>query len=455
MAKISLYLDTRKKNSKNFTLKVRIHLGGITRFVLTDIRMLPEIWDAERSSVMVTDKASLSVAEDVAKLKEILQDIDFSHPAGMTNEQIVDYYRDRITDRLQLTRNKFSIDCGKKTIDPARLVLSAMRTLRDAHKRRGTWEVYDRTVKSILVFDPAAEVKTFEDIDYAWLKSFEAHCKERGMKVNSIAILMRNIRATFNEAIRNDVTNNYPFKKYSIKQEDTKKRSLSLDQLRKLASMKLEPWQEEYRDMFFLSFMLLGINMGDLLSLKPSAMKDGRIYYGRAKTGTEYSIKVEPEALFIINKYRGSEYLLAPMERYGSTRDYIAHMNKALKAAGRKLGKQGRVLEDGPFAEISSYWARHSWATMAYEAGVPVDIIAQGLGHKNREHRITMVYIRQDTRKVDEANRLVLDVLLGVKKSEPAVEPVNRVNDSESAPSRPAFGYDFSGFSDYSYTISY
>ena len=66
---------------------------------------------------------------------------------------------------------------------------------------------------------------------------------------------------------------------------------------------------------------------------------------------------------------------------------------------------------EGPFEELSTYWARHTWATLAYNIGIPVDIIGQALGHSDRSHSVTFTYIDTDVTKVDEANRRVIDLI--------------------------------------------
>lgn len=418
MAKLSLYLDCRFVKSGPAPLKVRICEKRVVKFVSTEIRIDPKDWDIETSSVTARDLATMSVASDVLKLKSIVEEMALcASPTPPDGIDSLTHLKNLIEERVKAFSNRFSIESTAGTPKPDRLFMNMLRKVRDSKERAGTWEVYDRTVRAILVFDPDADRKTFSEIDYTWLKSFEAHCKAKGMKVNSISILMRNIRAAFNEAIREDLTEEYPFKKYTIKQEETEKRSLTLEELRRLASMEVESCHEEYRDMFFLSFLLIGINMTDLLSLRPSDLKGDRIEYARAKTSTKYSIKVYPEAMSLINKYRGEKYLLAPLERYSKPKDYIQHMDRALKQIGRETGKRGKVLSQGIYPQLSSYWARHSWATLAYEQGVSIDIIGQALGHKNREHRITMVYIRPNSAKVDQANRLVIDALMGLTPS--------------------------------------
>lgn len=112
----------------------------------------------------------------------------------------------------------------------------------------------------------------------------------------------------YNHAIRHDIAryDTYPFRKFSIKKEKTAKRDISIDQLVDIASMELLPYQERYRDLFMLSIYLVGINMKDLLHLTADNLVDGRLYYRRHKTSKLYDIKVEKEAMDIINRYRGN-----------------------------------------------------------------------------------------------------------------------------------------------------
>ena len=76
---------------------------------------------------------------------------------------------------------------------------------------------------------------------------------------------------------------------------------------------------------------------------------------------------------------------------------------------GCPRGKRGKILDKGLFPDLSTYWSRHTWATIAYEIGIPVDIIGQALGHSDKSHSVTFIYIKEDQGKVDEANRRVID----------------------------------------------
>lgn len=278
----------------------------------------------------------------------------------------------------------------------------------DGKTNKGTKGVYKHTLDKIQSFDPDIDKKKFEDITLQWLTDFEAFCARTASK-NARNIHLRNIRAVFNNAIDYEITTAYPFRRFKIRPEATRKRSMSVEELRRLFDYPVEPYAEIYRDCFKLIFMLIGINSVDLWGLK-LITKDGRIEYKRAKTGRLYSIKVEPEAMEIINRYRGKNGLLCIADRWSDSRNFRHQCNKALQKIGlvERKGRGGKKTITSEFEGLTTYWARHTWATVAYDLGISKDVIAQALGHSDG-HDTTNIYIREDSRKVDEANRRVLN----------------------------------------------
>jgi len=152
------------------------------------------------------------------------------------------------------------------------------------------------------------------------------------------------------------------------------------------------------RDVFMLSFYLIGINIKDLCSLKE--IQDGRIEFNRAKTGRPYSLKVYPEAQEIINKYKGNRWLLNFSDLYTDYRNLNKIINKKLKTIG------GKVDINLP---IATYYARHSWATIASSLNISKDIIQHALGHGL--NTVTDLYVDFDLNKVDEANLKVIQAI--------------------------------------------
>lgn len=286
----------------------------------------------------------------------------------------------------------------------------------DGKTNKGTRGVYKHTLDKMRLYDSDIDKKTFEDIDLEWLTDFEAFCAKTASK-NARNIHLRNIRAVFNNAIDFEITTAYPFRRFKIRPEATRKRSLAVEDLRKLFNHPVEEYAEIYRDMFKLIFLLIGINSADLWALK-SITRDGRIEYKRAKTGRLYSIKIEPEAMEIIERYKGSNGLLCIADRWNDSRNFRHQCNKALQKIGRveRVGRGGKKIITAEFEHLTTYYARHSWATIAYnDCGISKDIIAQALGHSGGE-TVTDIYLDKDMRLVDEANRRVVDWVLYGKR---------------------------------------
>lgn len=295
------------------------------------------------------------------------------------------------------------------------------------HENARTRALYDQTWKWIKRFEPNADNLTFEDITKDWLDRFFVFMVPDTPSVNARNIHLRNIRAVFNDAIDNNITTSYPFRRMHIKPEPTKKRSLTVEQLRSLFDWDVLPWQQRYLDIFKLTFMLIGINTIDLLGLT-DITPDGRIVYTRAKTHRLYNIKVEPEAMEIINRYRGKTHLLEFGETYTSYHAFCGKLDRGLKTIGKviqipnpkytgygcKLFRTLRRYEPA-FPDLSIYWARHTWATIASDLDIADATISAALGH-GHGNPTTAIYIDFNAKKIDDANRRVLDWVLYKKK---------------------------------------
>lgn len=275
-----------------------------------------------------------------------------------------------------------------------------------AHKSNPrTKAIYRSTLNRICCFigETSLSRLSVEDLDLEWLMEFDDFMALTAPSANARAIHMRNLRSVCNFARKCQATEYYPFLYYKIRQEVTRKRNFDVQTLRRIFAHECDlQWQQKYLDFFKLTFMLIGINVVDMCGLKE--VTNGRINYIRAKTGKPYSIKVEYEALDLMERYKGSVRLLSFMDGYAHYRSFYNNLSRGLRVIKSQLGLE----------ELSTYWARHSWATIAAGLDIPHDVIAQALGHG--AHTVTDIYIERDPRKVDEANRRVLDwVLYGIR----------------------------------------
>lgn len=252
-----------------------------------------------------------------------------------------------------------------------------------------------------------------------WLKRFESFImnrdpgpkKKKVTSRNTPGAYMRAIRVCYNDAITEHATtyDSYPFRGYRIPREKPRKRNLTALEVAKIYRLKTDdPVTEWARSMFILLFCLIGINMKDLVFL--DKIDDGRIYYTRSKGKKKYSIKVQPEALEIIQRYHGKKYLLSMMDKYKNYRDATDYLNIKLKDV---------AVACGITKPLCTYYSRHSWSTIGRSIGVSTDDISMGLGHKDPDPKKDVTFMYLDDLElyqlIDQANRKIIDHIISIE----------------------------------------
>ena len=411
MATTKFFLDTRRtKSGSPSVLKVAITHLRKTSYISLPAKLFPNQWDDDKKKVVNhpdQELLNIHIEDAMQQVKRVIFIItDNGQIHSMTAADIRDEAERRINPHK----------AEKKEQEQKKKKLFATRYLNFAEsKQPSTKRIYMVTYRRMQQFaGKKFENMAFEDVTKEWLTAFDTFMMPTAPSKNARNIHMRNIRAVFNEAIDDEVTTFYPFRRFKIHNVATAKRNLKVEDLRKFFEYPCEEYAVKYRDMFKLMFMLLGINAIDLCNLKE--IVEGRIEYHRSKTKRLYSIKVEPEAMELIEKYRGEKFLLNILDRYQDYKDFTKRMNKTLKEIGpmQRVGRGGKKERKPLFPKISTYWSRHSWATIAASLDIPRDTIAHALGHGN--NTVTDIYIDFDQSKVDEANRKVLDWVLYGKK---------------------------------------
>ena len=353
----------------------------------------------EKFSGMIFPKSDKSAKAKTARLASLYADVEnyvLSHPND-TVEELKDHLKEVIN--------------GAKKSDTSSFVCY-IRKIAETKGRYNTQRNYERVARAIEIYDKDC---TFESVNKKWIVSYIDHERGKGRKDNGIQTDIQILKFVFNRAIEDEITDKFPFRGVSVKKEQTKKRCLSLEQLRAIRDFKLTGKKAMYRDCFMLSFYLIGINISDLLFLPKTSLKNGRIIYKRNKTGKLYDIKVEPEAMEIIarHKSRKKDRLLSFLEEGDATitNTFANNLTRHLRTIGEKERHSYYVtvhpIEEG----ITSYWSRHTWATMASELDIPMEVIGRSLGHSLWDNAVTSTYIKYDTKKIDEANRKVIDYL--------------------------------------------
>lgn len=378
---IKLYLDTRNKGCDVFPIKFVISHNNRTALLPSNISVKPSQFNADKERVE-------------------------NHP----NKVFLNNFLQRRKIEIQEIALKLTSEGKLRFLSATELKNTIKSVLENEEKKVTVFSLYDEIIsknyesnykssrKCLLSFCNNKEDILFENINKGFVQDYIDYMEELGFKPHSIKAYISNLRHVFNVAIDRELTSNYPFRNLEIKPASVVHRSLTAEQLRIIMFAEGLPSHiQRWIDMFKLCFCLIGINTIDMYNLK-GISSFGRIEYDRAKTGRHYSIKVEPEALEIIKKY-GYDF------KFGAG-TFDAFYNTSRNNI-RKFAEMTDGLRDIP---LSSYWARHSWATMASDLDIPKEVISHALGHGN--NGVTDIYINFNYKKVDEANRKVLDYIL-------------------------------------------
>ena len=253
------------------------------------------------------------------------------------------------------------------------------------------------------------------------LKEYEDWLAGQQSSPNTISTYMRTLQAVYNRWMSPGIEGYNPvlFKDVYTKVESRTKRALTAEQMEQLRNTDfsvLTLRQQQVRTYFLLMFMLRGMPFIDLAHLRKSDLRNRRITYRRHKTGKLMVVDVPPDAMRLLQKYRDktdSEYLFPLLHGGLFMEEHHHRYQETLRHFNRELARLMKQLLPG--VSVSSYTARHTWATLAYHSGVPVGLISQSLGHSSI--RVTMTYLKPfDAEVIDRINRQVISLVKKSKK---------------------------------------
>lgn len=379
MAKVVIKLDKRKSNAQGAS-PVKLYVYHERQmYFSTGLTATPQEWDARASQFLAKDPAARSKN---AKLRDMFNRCDM-----LLLQLSVDGELPRLTAKA--LRARIEQELGVRRATSALLIdyLAKAKT----GKAERTQRLFEWTRQRVADYDGDIRVA---DITEEWVANFRD--KLLGSYApNTVQQALAHVSRAISIAITDGLLQRNPCSGVRKPRAETRKKALSLEQLRQLRDMTFEgcyaKTMEYARDMFMLQFYLLGINVVDLYDLRE--VVNGRVEYKRHKTRTLYSVKVEPEAMEIIERWRGEKTLVT---HCASTAAYMCTM------LTRWLGKM--------LPKLSTNYARHTWATLAAELELPIETVSHALGHKIGSP-ITAIYVAFNQRKVDEANRRIIDYI--------------------------------------------
>ena len=279
----------------------------------------------------------------------------------------------------------------------------------------GTAHVYRSSLNAIIAYHGKRDF-AFDEVTPEWLKGFEIYLRSRGCSWNTVSTYLRTFRAVYNRAVDGRMASYVPnlFRSVYTGTRADHKRALCDEDMKKVfagvsSSSVVPAGMRRSQELFILMFLLRGLPFVDLAYLRKSDLRDLVITYRRRKTGRSLSVTVTPEAMAILKKYISrddtSPYLFPLLKSGEGTKEAYREYQSALRSFNQQLMLLGEWLALND--RLSSYTARHTWATTAYHCEIHPGIISEAMGHSSIT--VTETYLKPfRSRKIDEANTQII-----------------------------------------------
>lgn len=256
----------------------------------------------------------------------------------------------------------------------------------------------------------------FKEITVELLDKYETHLRATGSNDGGIGVRMRELRALFNSAIKKGIVGEkyYPFKVYKVSKLKGKgfKKALSRAEVKMIENLDETKYPHliEAKHLFVFSYYTRGMNFYDVMKLTWDRIIDDKIIYTRSKTKGRFIIKILKPVQDILDFYKNintsTNFVFPILLKEELTPLQIENRKtKKIKKFNSDLKKIAQVL--GIDKPLTSYVARHSFATNLKQLGVSTDIISQSMGHQNIG--ITSAYLKDfENDVIDDANEKLL-----------------------------------------------
>ncbi|HPH99954.1 MAG TPA: site-specific integrase, partial [Chitinophagaceae bacterium] len=240
---------------------------------------------------------------------------------------------------------------------------------------------------------------SFMEVNPQWLNAYEKYMiNTKGRSRTTVAIYLRNLRSVYNMAIKNKEINAeyYPFgkEKYQIPSTRNTKKALSHEELQQLFKVKPQnDYQQKARDFWFFSYSCNGMNIKDIALLRHENIEGDKIVFYRAKTINTTKKDIKPVTAYltdfsksVIKKYGNKsknlktlvfdiiDDALSDEDNHWKIKNFTRFINQHIK----RLAEHHNIV-----ADISTYWARHSFATNAIRKGASMEFVSEALSHSD------------------------------------------------------------------------
>lgn len=372
----------RPLKNNELPLKIRVSKDKKSRYFNLGVSVKPEDWDFENNR-----------PKETCPDKEIIESL-VSKNISEVRSKIVELKSEEkdftATTLIEKVQNK------KKPVTIGSVFKEEIAALRDAG-RDGYADSIEQVYNSLIKFNKHLDLP-FSEVDILWLKRYEAWLRKQGLAENTIGIRFRTLRRIYNIALEWKIVKQefYPFKTFGVARlhQETPKRAIRKDDIYKIFNYPAEKKGFYYQfsiDLFKFSYFMAGINFVDMAYLTQKNIIDNQLVYYRKKTKKLIKLPLQEEAIEILKRYGNSGPYLFPIfssfhktdqQKKNRRHKVITKVNDILKAIGKELGLT---------IDITTYVARHSFATVLKKAHVSTSIISESLGHSSE--KVTQIYL--------------------------------------------------------------
>ncbi len=311
--------------------------------------------------------------------------------------------RQVITDLQVFSFEAFEKNCFSPSVENKALFSAFESYMAELTKLGsvGTSSLYKCALTSLQNYTKSINIQslTFSDINVSFLKLWESWMRQNGVADATIGIYCRNLRTILNKAIVAGLLKQeeYPFGRYKfeIPTGQNVKKALTVAEVGKIYNLKLEKGSSEQRarDLWVFSYLCNGINMKDIARLKYKNMDRESITFSRSKTirlqrnnQKKIVVPLTPEILAIIktwgNKPLTEETFIFPIlhERVtpGEERKLVQQATKTTNKYVKRIANAAKIKMD-----VTTYTARHSFASVMKRSGASTEFISESLGHSD------------------------------------------------------------------------
>lgn len=403
MATIKIKMRMSARDKGMGTLYYQVIQRRVVKLIHSGYTLCLAEWDAVREAILVLDGTDDKRREYLLKVEEalhigrlrlesIVKIMEHSSSKTYTAEDVVRIYR-------MADKERGFIAFGRK------LVIQF-----DGIDKRALSERYNYVLNRFAQFRQDKDLP-LEEVSSRVMIEFENYLKAGNVCINTSSYYMRNLRAVYKRAVEKGLVEDAnPFRHVYTGIDKTRKRAIPMATVRRIKELDLtlRPLLDYARDLFLFSVYMRGMSFVDMAYLKKTDLRNGFITYRRQKTDRQLTVKWEDMMQEIVDKYDtgGTPYMLPVIK------DMEADRRRQYKSALRLVNNKLKVIGEmvGLTVPLTTYVARHAWASIAKERHVSVSVISEAMGHDSE--KTTRIYLATlDTTEIDMANRHILDAL--------------------------------------------